>query len=622
MINKIRNFAIIAHIDHGKSTLADRFLEITGTVPKEKLKPQHLDRLSLERERGITIKMQPVTMEYKGYLLNLIDTPGHVDFAYEVSRALAAVEGAILLVDGTQGIQAQTVANLEIAQSQNLEIIPAINKIDLEIPNLEELIEEIKELTGKEEIYLVSAKYGTGVEELLSAVIEKIPPPQINATTTRINADKNNPYESVLDLYKSMNNNPRESVLDPHASVGLIFDSHFDPYKGIIAHVRVFSGKFKKDQIAFLRQKKFKFKILEVGIFKPELKEIDELGEGMIGFIATGIKDSGILTIGDTITLDLETEPLPGYQSPQPNVFASVYPSEEISFDVFKESLNKLRLNDPSLFVEPTSHPLFGRGFNVGCLGLLHLEIFEERLKREFNTEIIITMPSVKYLVKLKNGEIKEIKNPNELPSEDKILEIQEPKAQVEIFTPQNYLNNILELIRENRGETLYVNTEKIFVRIKAKMPLDELISGFFDELKSVSSGYASLRWEFLGYEKSDLVKLDILIAEEVEPSLSRILPKSKAEKIARKILLSLKENLERQEFPIKLQAKIGGRIIARETVPAIYRDIAGWLYGGDRTRKMKLWQKQKKGKKKLEKLFKGKVKVPNKVLIKILKIK
>jgi len=588
MINKIRNFAIIAHIDHGKSTLADRFLEITGTVPKEKLKPQHLDRLSLERERGITIKMQPVTMEYNGHLLNLIDTPGHVDFTYEVSRALAAVEGAILLVDGTQGIQAQTVANLEIAQSQNLEIIPAINKIDLEIPNLEELIEEIKELTGKEKIYLVSAKYGTGVEELLKGIIKEIRPPELKEEKTK----------------------------------ALIFDSHFDPYKGIIAHVRVFSGKFKKDQIAFLRQKKFKFKILEVGIFKPELKEIDELGEGMIGFIATGIKDSGILTIGDTITLDLETEPLPGYQSPQPNIFASVYPSEEISFDVFKESLNKLRLNDPSLFVEPTSHPLFGRGFNVGCLGLLHLEIFEERLKREFNTEIIITMPSVKYLVKLKNGEIKEIKNPNELPSEDKILEIQEPKAHVEIFTPQNYLNSILEIIRENRGETLYVNTEKIFVRIKAKMPLDELISGFFDELKSVSSGYASLRWEFLGYEKSDLVKLDILIAEEVEPSLSRILPKSKAEKIARKILLSLKENLERQEFPIKLQAKIGGRIIARETVPAIYRDIAGWLYGGDRTRKMKLWQKQKKGKKKLEKLFKGKVKVPNKVLIKILKIK
>ncbi|MDT7868257.1 MAG: translation elongation factor 4 [Candidatus Pacebacteria bacterium] len=588
MINKIRNFAIIAHIDHGKSTLADRFLEITGTVPKEKLKPQHLDRLSLERERGITIKMQPVTMEYNGHLLNLIDTPGHVDFTYEVSRALAAVEGAILLVDGTQGIQAQTVANLEIAQSQNLEIIPAINKIDLEIPNLEELIEEIKELTGKEKIYLVSAKYGTGVEELLKGIIKEIRPPELKEEKTK----------------------------------ALIFDSHFDPYKGIIAHVRVFSGKFKKDQIAFLRQKKFKFKILEVGIFKPELKEIDELGEGMIGFIATGIKDSGILTIGDTITLDLETEPLPGYQSPQPNIFASVYPSEEISFDVFKESLNKLRLNDPSLFVEPTSHPLFGRGFNVGCLGLLHLEIFEERLKREFNTEIIITMPSVKYLVKLKNGEIKEIKNPNELPSEDKILEIQEPKAHVEIFTPQNYLNSILEIIRENRGETLYVNTEKIFVRIKAKMPLDELISGFFDELKSVSSGYASLRWEFLGYEKSDLVKLDILIAEEVEPSLSRILPKSKAEKIARKILLSLKENLERQEFPIKLQAKISGRIIARETVPAIYRDIAGWLYGGDRTRKMKLWQKQKKGKKKLEKLFKGKVKVPNKVLIKILKIK
>ena len=342
----------------------------------------------------------------------------------------------------------------------------------------------------------------------------------------------------------------------------------------------------------------------------------------MIGFIATGIKDSGILTIGDTITLDLETEPLPGYKNPQPNVFASVYPSEETKFEAFKESINKLRLNDPSLFVQPTIHPLLGRGFNVGCLGLLHLEIFEERLRREFATEIIITLPSVKYLVKLKNGERKEIANPNDLPSEDKILEILEPKIEVEIFTPSEYLNGILELLKESRGEMININTEKSILKIKAKMPMDELISGFFDDLKSLSSGYASLNWKFLGYEKGDLVKVDILIAEEIEPSLSRILPKNKAEKVARKILLSLKENLERQEFPIKLQAKIGGRIIARETVPAIYRDIAGWLYGGDRTRKMKLWQKQKRGKKKLEKIFRGKIKVPNKVLIKILKIK
>jgi len=588
MINKIRNFAIIAHIDHGKSTLADRFLEITGTVSKEKLVPQYLDRLSLERERGITIKMQPVTMEYKGYIFNLIDTPGHVDFTYEVSRALAAVEGAILLIDGTQGIQAQTIANLEIAKSHGLEIVPAINKIDLEIPNLDKLLEEIKELTHKEKVYLISAKFGTGVEELLNGVIEEIKPPKLKDEKAK----------------------------------ALVFDSHFDSHKGIIAHIRVFSGKFKKNQITFLRQKNFKFKILEVGIFKPELKEINELQEGMIGFIATGIKDSGILTIGDTITLDLETEPLPGYKNPQPNVFASVYPSEETKFEAFKESINKLRLNDPSLFVQPTIHPLLGRGFNVGCLGLLHLEIFEERLRREFATEIIITLPSVKYLVKLKNGERKEIANPNDLPSEDKILEILEPKIEVEIFTPSEYLNGISELLKESRGEMININTEKSILKIKAKMPMDELISGFFDDLKSLSSGYASLNWKFLGYEKGDLVKVDILIAEEIEPSLSRILPKNKAEKVARKILLSLKENLERQEFPIKLQAKIGGRIIARETVPAIYRDIAGWLYGGDRTRKMKLWQKQKRGKKKLEKIFRGKIKVPNKVLIKILKIK
>jgi GTP-binding protein LepA len=583
---KIRNFAIIAHIDHGKSTLADRFLEITGTVSKDKLVPQYLDRLSLEREKGITIKMQPVTMEYKGYFLNLIDTPGHIDFNYEVSRALKAVEGVILLVDGTQGIQAQTVHNLELAKKENLVIIPAINKIDLQIPNLDDLLEDIYKLTGEKDVYLISAKLGTGVEELLSAVIEKIPCP-----------------------------------ISRKEKCALVFDSHFDFYRGIVLHLRVFSGIFKALDEVYLRQAKYKFKILEVGLFKPELYKTETLDEGMIGYLATGIKDPGILKIGETVTFDLETSPIEGYQEPKPVVFASVFPSTNISFENFENSLKKFQLNDPSIVLEKINSPFLGKGYNVGAMGLLHLEIFTERLKREFQTDVVLTLPSIKYRAFLKSKNYQEILNPEEI-NFSQVLFFEEPFIEIEIFTPLNYLENIFNLIRQSRGKVKEQIIEGSFIKIIAEMPLEELISGFYDELKSVSSGYASLRWRFLDYRKSDLVKLEILIAEEKEPSLSRIIHKSKAEKIARKILLELKNSLPREEFPIKLQAKIDGRIVARETVPAIWRDIAGWLYGGDRTRKMKLWQKQKEGKKKLQKLGKGKVKIPNDILLKILKIR
>jgi GTP-binding protein LepA len=583
---KIRNFAIIAHIDHGKSTLADRFLEVTGTVSKDKLVPQYLDRLSLEREKGITIKMQPVTMEYKGYFLNLIDTPGHIDFNYEVSRALKAVEGVILLVDGTQGIQAQTVHNLELAKKENLVIIPAINKIDLQIPNLDDLLEDIYKLTGEKNVYLISAKLGTGVEELISAIIEKIPPP-----------------------------------ISRKEKCALVFDSHFDSYRGIVLHLRVFSGSFKALDEVYLRQAKYKFKILEVGLFKPELYKRETLDEGMIGYLATGIKDPGILKIGETVTFDLETSPIEGYQEPKPVVFASVFPSTNISFENFENSLKKFQLNDPSIVLEKINSPFLGKGYNVGAMGLLHLEIFTERLKREFQTDVVLTLPSIKYRAFLKSKKYQEILNPEEIDF-SQVLFFEEPFIEIEIFTPLNYLENIFNLIRQSRGKVKEQIIEGSFIKIIAEMPLEELISGFYDELKSVSSGYASLRWRFLDYRKSDLVKLEILIAEEKESSLSRIIHKSKAEKIARKILLELKNNLPREEFPIKLQAKIDGRIVARETVPAIWRDIAGWLYGGDRTRKMKLWQKQKEGKKKLQKLGKGKVKIPNDVLLKILKIR
>jgi GTP-binding protein LepA len=618
---KIRNFAIIAHIDHGKSTLADRFLEITGTVNKDKLVPQYLDRLSLEREKGITIKMQPVTMEYKGYFLNLIDTPGHIDFNYEVSRALKAVEGVILLIDGTQGVQAQTVHNLELAKKENLVIIPVINKIDLQIPNLDDLLEDIYKLTGEKDIYLISSKLGTGVEELLSAVIKKIPPPIYYPDENRINYPDLNRIEYRNDLQLSGENPGIVSGYNPCKSVGLVFDSHFDSYRGIVLHLRVFSGSFKALDEVYLRQAKYKFKILEVGLFKPELYKTETLDEGMIGYLATGIKDPGILKIGETVTFDLETPPIEGYQEPKPVVFASVFPSTNISFENFENSLKKFQLNDPSIVLEKINSPFLGKGYNVGAMGLLHLEIFTERLKREFQTDVVLTLPSIKYRAFLKSKNYQEILNPEEIDF-SQVLFFEEPFIEIEIFTPLNYLENIFNLIRQSRGKVKEQIIEGSFIKIIAEMPLEELISGFYDELKSVSSGYASLRWRFLDYRKSDLVKLEILIAEEKEPSLSRIIHKSKAEKIARKILLELKNSLPREEFPIKLQAKIDGRIVARETVPAIWRDIAGWLYGGDRTRKMKLWQKQKEGKKKLQKLGKGKVKIPNDVLLKILKIR
>lgn len=588
-LNKIKNFAIIAHIDHGKSTLADRFLEITNTVPKEKLFPQYLDRLSLERERGITIKMQPVRMKYKDYILNLIDTPGHSDFSYEVSRALYAVEGAILLIDGTQGIQAQTVSNLNIAKNLGLKIIPVINKIDLNTIEIDTLINDIKHLlkSDYEIIHLVSAKFGTGVYELLNNVIETIPSPKIFS----------------------------------EKPIALIFDSHFDKHKGIIAHVRVFGGEFRKNETYYLKALNYKFKALEVGYFTPDLKENEILKAGEIGYIATGIKEPNIIKIGDSIVKELTQEAIPGYKEPQPVVFASVFPSETISYEKFKDNVFKLCLNDPAIKLESINSPIFGKGFLIGCLGLLHLEIFQERLKREMSTEVILTMPSIKYKIILKNHKEIYIQNPKDLPDFSQIKEIQEPWVKIFIYSPFKYIEGIYNLLKNKRGVITNKKTYEGFLEIEGEMPLDELITGFFDKLKSVSSGYATLNYEFLEYRKGDLVKLDILIAEEVNPSLSRIVIRNKAEEIGRKILIELKNSLPREQFPIKLQAAIGGKIIARETIPALKADVAGWLYGGDITRKIKLWQKQKRGKKRLEKLGKGKVKVPNNVLMKIFRI-
>lgn len=623
-VSKIRNFAIIAHVDHGKSTLADRLLELTGTITADKIQPQHLDRLSLERERGITIKMQPVRMRYDGFELNLIDTPGHIDFAYEVSRALAAVEGVVLLIDGTQGIQAQTLAHLELAKRMGLVIIPAINKIDLDIHDLEAIAADVMwllNLSAESDIHLVSGKTGAGVEGLLRDVIAKVPPP-----TSRIPAD------SSADIGGP---DSRKS-----ATQALIFDSHFDSYKGIIAHIRVFGGHFAAFESLAFASNRYRFKSIEVGTFAPDLTKADQLEDGEVGYLATGIRGVGIVKIGDTVVADLSTPALPGYREPQPVIFVSIFPSTgqategrpfgpsqgkarpEANFEMFKENIEKLLLNDPSVRIEPTYSPTFGRGYLVGCMGLLHLEIFQERLRREFKTPIVITLPSLQYEIVLKNGEVKAIHTIEDLPSADKLLEIREPWARVQIYAPFSAVERICILIKQNRGLLLEQTREGSFIIITAELPLDELITGFFDDLKSISSGYASLTWELLGYRAADLVRLDILVAEELTPALSRITPRDHAESVGRKVIKELKELLPRGQFPIKLQAASGGRLIARETIPALKADVTGYLYGGDRTRKMKLWKKQQRGKKNLAERGKGRVQVPNDVLIKILRVK
>ena len=586
----IRNFAIIAHIDHGKSTLADCFLRVTKTVPESKMQPQYLDRLSLERERGITIKMQPVRMAYKGFEMNLIDTPGHIDFAYEVSRALKAVEGAILLVDGTQGIQAQTLSHLKIAKEFGLAIIPVINKIDLHIPDLSELVNDISkicEIEKEEDIHLISAKTGDGIEKLLDEIIQLVPSPKIESEKR-----------------------------------ALIFDSHFDSYKGIVAHVRIFGGNFTAFENIFLKSNNAPLKTIEVGRFSPEIVKEDQLCPGEVGYIATGIKDPDIVKIGDTFVSDISILALEGYKEPQPVIFASVFPGEQMNFEHLKENINKLRLNDSSIKLDLSYSPIFGRGYLIGCMGLLHLEIFQERLKREFETSLILTLPSLEYHVTLTDGQYLQVQNASELPESQRVKEIQEPWAKASVFTPFVYIEKLFTLIKQGRGVILGHTQEGSFSIIECEIPLEELITGLFDELKSISSGYASLQWELLEYRPEDLQRLDILVAEEMNAAFSRIVVKSKAERLARKILIELKDLIPRQQFPIKLQAAIGGKIIARETIPAYRADVTGKLYGGDVTRKNKLLDKQKRGKKKLTSLGKGRVQVSNDVLIKILKVR
>ncbi|OHA00290.1 MAG: elongation factor 4 [Candidatus Sungbacteria bacterium RIFCSPHIGHO2_02_FULL_49_12] len=593
----IRNFVIIAHIDHGKSTLADRLLELTHTIEDRKMRAQFLDTMDLERERGITIKMQPVRMRTEigreEFIFNLIDTPGHVDFTYEVSRALAAVEGAILLVDATQGIQAQTIANLHLAQKEGLTIIPAVNKVDIPSADRALAVSELATLLAvpQEEILMVSGKTGEGVQELLRRVVEKTPPPEA-------------PPDDKLRA--------------------LIFDSQFDAYKGVIAYVRIVSGAIKKgEKIHMLRTKKSS-EVLEVGCFAPERKETAELAAGEIGYIATGLKEAGI-RVGDTIIFERDREagilPLQGYDEPKPVVFASVFPLDADDFPTLKDALDKLKLNDAALSYEVEASEALGRGFRVGFLGMLHLEIISERIQREFDLEIIVSTPSVSYQVILRSGNKEMVYSAADIPDEAVLSSIAEPWVRLEVIAPADYLGRILKLFESTRGrfvETNYLSAVRLLVVYR--MPLKEVIIDFYDQLKSATSGYASMGYEFLGYEAGELERLDILIAGKRERAFSVVVHKSEAFTEGKRVVAKLKQLLPSQVFAVPLQAAIGGKIIARETLSAMSKNVTGYLYGGDRTRKMKLWKKQKKGKKRLAEEGMGKVEIPPDVFLKMLR--
>lgn len=585
---EIRNFCIIAHIDHGKSTLADRMLEITNTVDKRKMKNQLLDQMDLERERGITIKLQPARMEFNGYILNLIDTPGHVDFGYEVSRSLAAVEGAILLVDATQGVEAQTLANLYLALEQDLDIIPVINKIDLPAADVEKVSQEIVNLLGcaKEDILPVSAKTGQGVDEVLKAIIDRV----------------KSPLKSSIELQ------------------ALVFDSTYDEFRGVVIYIRVFGGSIKKgDKIKFVATSE-QTEVLDIGYFKPHWVSSGHLEDGEIGYIITAIKNLEKAQVGDTIiSVAKNTKALPGYKQIKPMVYAGIFPQEGSQYQKLREAILKLKLSDSSLVFEPASSPALGFGFRCGFLGLLHLEIFQERLKREFNLELIVTTPTVAYNIYLKNGQKYILTTPSEMPDVTKIDYIDEPYMHIEVITPKNYMGALMEYIISQKGlskNTEYIDTNRLILRFD--IPLSSILVDFYDNIKSVSSGYASLNYDFADYRQCEIVKMDILVAEKQVEALTTLVYKDEVHKVGKRIISKLKDILPRQQFVIKLQAAVGGKIVAGEKLSALRKDVTAKLYGGDVTRKRKLLEKQKKGKKRMAQ--EGKVEIPQEAYLAVLK--
>jgi GTP-binding protein LepA len=594
-LNKIRNFSIIAHIDHGKSTLADRLLEKTQTVAKRDMQEQLLDDMDLERERGITIKAHPVTMYYTSedgdvYQVNFIDTPGHVDFSYEVSRSLSACEGALLVVDSVQGVQAQTLANVHLALDKGLEVIPVINKIDLPAADPESVKRQIKETIDIDasKAILASAKTGQGIEEILEEIVYSLPPPKA----------------------------PEDDVLR-----ALVFDSHYDTYRGVMVYVRVMSGSIKKkDMIRFMATEK-EFEVQEVGIFAPKEKATDELRPGEVGYILANVKKPSDVKIGDTITTQLKPakEALPGFKQISPVVFAAIYPVDASDYEALTDALNKLRLNDSALTVEPETSLILGTGFRCGFLGLLHLEIVFERLQREFDLDILTTAPSVRYRVHLAAGKMVEIETPSHFPDPSTIDFVEEPWVKCNILTPADYLGAIMSLANDKRGELVHTETiDGSRVYLHLKMPLNEVITDFNDKLKSITQGYASFDYEPDSYIQSDIIKLEVKVNDEPIDAFSNLVHRTKAEAKGRAMCKRLLDVIPRQMFKVPIQAAIGGKIIARETLNAMSKNVTAKCYGGDISRKRKLWEKQKKGKKRMKEF--GKVSIPQEAFIEILK--
>ena len=590
----IRNFSIIAHIDHGKSTLADRILEITGGVDKHDMKSQMLDSMDLERERGITIKLNAVQLGYnyngEDYTLHLIDTPGHVDFSYEVSRSLAACEGAVLVVDAAQGIEAQTLANLYLAMNSDLVIIPVINKIDLPNADIPKVLKELKDVLGfnEDEVILCSGKTGQGVEDLIKAVIDRIPAPKIN------------------------NDAPTRA---------LVFDSHFDAYRGVIALVRVFDGKITSKDTMKMLATKDSYGIVELGVNHPKEELKKELVSGEVGWISGSIKDIKSVRVGDTLTVTRSeaTEQLPGYQPMKPMVYSGIFPVEPNKFPALREALEKLQLNDASLTFEPETSEALGFGFRTGFLGLLHMDIIMTRLEREFDLDVIATSPSVIYEVEMTNGEIVEVDCPSKLPDRARINNIKEPYVRTNVFVPSEYIGPIMELCQDKRGN--YIGMEYIDptrVNIHYEIPLAEIVYDFFDRLKSMTKGYASFDYELCGYKVSDLVKMDILINGDTVDALSVIVHKDFAYERGKKIVENLRTIIPRQMFQVPLQASIGSKVIARENIAALRKNVLAKCYGGDISRKKKLLEKQKEGKKRMKMV--GRVEVPQEAFLAVLK--
>lgn len=590
-LSRIRNTSIIAHIDHGKSTLADRMLELCGAVDPREMRAQYLDSMDLERERGITIKLQSVRLDWKDEIINLIDTPGHVDFGYEVSRSLAACEGVILVVDAAQGIEAQTLANCYLALENDLEIVAALNKIDLPAAEPERYAEEIESVLGipAEEIFLISAKTGEGVAELLDAVVEKTPPP---------NGDPNAPLQA------------------------LVYDSHFDQYRGVVSSIRVVNGTLTKDDRIQFMQANTSHDVDEIGVRRPDLTPISKLGPGEVGYLLAGVKNVGEARSGETVTTHKNgaDEPLSGYREPQPMVYSGLYPIEGDEYNDLRDALEKLRLNDSSFTYQPETSGALGFGFRCGFLGLLHMEIVRERLEREFNLSLITTAPSVEYEIEKTNGEVIEVDNPCDLPAATEISTIKEPWLSAKIITPADYTGALMELCQERRGELdsmTYLSPER--VELSYFLPLAEVVIDFFDQMKSRTQGYASLDYEPNGYKASDLVRVDILLHGEPVDAFSTVVHRGTSEAYGRRMTAKLKELIPRQQFEIPIQAAIGGRIIARETVRAFRKDVTAKLYGGDITRKRKLLEKQKAGKRRMKSI--GRVDIPQEAFVSALRL-